>query len=577
MSMNRTNDRKGEKGAAMVMVLLLSLLLLTASAGLLMETSMNTQNVSDATAEQQAYNAAESGLQATINVLRGHVAPNPLIDPSKPADDPANLINFRKAITPSISNADHDSAGYARLSRWLNYNYSSTGGLHKDRITLGSSAENYDPQTGFSYSISISDPDRTGEVVAFNTRAEFLDTDNVWKSSLTKGNMTISYIPIDPSRPTLDVSSGEKATDFGEFRVRISSGSVTLDDDIRFQIIVNMTAPYNATKVMRGWIKGARTFSVGQNITFDFDSPVYDVMGSSFSLNTNPLQVNIVDASSMDSTKIHGKVTQPEPFRVLIRSVGYGPRGARKELEAIVQKNFFNGLSAPATLTMVGADNSNFAFSAGSSQNVTYSGQDKVGLGIIPSIGTTNKGNLMKVLDNLSGAGKKADIIGYPADISAELPFWLQSPENLHRTLEDLKRVAISAGRYYTAGQTPPNLGNVATATGITFKEGDLDLSGNGGGILVCTGKLTLRGNFKFNGLIIVTGAGGIDRKGGGNGFLEGNTVIAPYDPNNLAAGFLAPRYDISGGGTSEIVFNSSSVANGMTAVSNFVLGVAEK
>ena len=69
----------------------------------------------------------------------------------------------------------------------------------------------------------------------------------------------------------------------------------------------------------------------------------------------------------------------------------------------------------------------------------------------------------------------------------------------------------------------------------------------------------------------------GVGLGGGGNGILRGNTVIAPYNKNNLAAGFLAPKYDISGGGTSEIRYDSSSIANGMTAVSNFVLGVAEK
>ena len=86
-----------------------------------------------------------------------------------------------------------------------------------------------------------------------------------------------------------------------------------------------------------------------------------------------------------------------------------------------------------------------------------------------------------------------------------------------------------------------------------------------------------IHGNFSFNGLIIVTGAAGVDRRGGGNGTLQGNIVVAPYDLANLSAGFLPPLYDLSGGGNSGVVYNSSSVANGMVAVSNFVLGVAEK
>lgn len=67
--MQTKKNREKEKGAALVMVLMLALLLLIASAGLLLEVSMNTANVTDAIAEQQAYNAAESGIQSALNVL----------------------------------------------------------------------------------------------------------------------------------------------------------------------------------------------------------------------------------------------------------------------------------------------------------------------------------------------------------------------------------------------------------------------------------------------------------------------------------------------------------------------------
>src|SRR5437764_10710536 len=93
-----TPTRDGEKGAAMILALMISFLLLAASAGLLLESSLNTQNVSDVTAEQEAYNAAESGIQSAVNVLRGNIVPSPLIDSSKPATDDANKINFAKAL-----------------------------------------------------------------------------------------------------------------------------------------------------------------------------------------------------------------------------------------------------------------------------------------------------------------------------------------------------------------------------------------------------------------------------------------------------------------------------------------------
>ena len=102
---------------------------------------------------------------------------------------------------------------------------------------------------------------------------------------------------------------------------------------------------------------------------------------------------------------------------------------------------------------------------------------------------------------------------------------------------------------------------------------------------MVVTGKLTLNGNFSFNGLIIVTGQAGVDRSGGGNGTIQGNIVVAPYVGSRIEDGisptltssFLSPQYNLSGGGNSTVVYNSQTVAGGLVAVSNFVLGVVEK
>lgn len=100
---------------------------------------------------------------------------------------------------------------------------------------------------------------------------------------------------------------------------------------------------------------------------------------------------------------------------------------------------------------------------------------------------------------------------------------------------------------------------------------------------MIVTGKLTLKGNFAFKGIIIVTGEGGVDRSGGGDGMIEGNIVVAPYtnsrieETGAIGTNFLAPQYNLDGGGSSSITYNSSSVAAGLSAVSNFVLGVMEK
>ncbi|MDH3493239.1 MAG: hypothetical protein OEM82_06780 [Acidobacteriota bacterium] len=569
------SHRESEKGAAMVMVLLMAFLLLAASAGLLLESSMNTANVTDATAEQQAYNAAESGIQSVLNVLRGNTVPSVLLDDTKPATDPANLIDFKRAIDLSASNLPGDPSTNARLSRWINYNYTPTGAAVADRVTIG--AGGYTPDRGYAFSLRIDDPDNTGSAISYSTTGN-IDGSGTSKTFGSGGNtVTITYTPAFAAN--VDVSSGMAATDFGYFRLTTTGAGATLADDVRFSIEVNMTVPYTATRVVRGYIEAGTITptSVGSS-KINLDSIAFELMGSTTTFVADPLNLNPPNVNA-GRTDLLGSTTPAEPIRLRVRSVGFGPRGARKQLEAIVQKNFFNGMTAPATLTMVGSS-TGFVFAPGSSNVTEYSGEDAVSDLQIPPIGATNDANLDVIQDSVDGLPPhpfNGDVVGTPANVSAELPTWLQSAANLDQTIQALRNVSQSSGRYFPSGVVPPNVGDNANARGITFCDGDLEFSGAGGGILVVTGKLTLEGNFNFNGLIIVTGAQGVERSGGGTGTLQGNIVVSPYDPNNLAAGWTGPKYDLSGGGASDIVYNSSSLANGLTAVSNFVLGVAEK
>ncbi len=573
--MQTGKNRKGEKGAAMVMVLMITLLLLAAVGGLLLEVSMNTANVTDATAEQQAYNAAESGIQSAINVLRGNTTPSVLLDSSKPATDPVNQINFRKAVTLSTSNLNGETSASARLSRWMNYNYTPSGATVADRITLNSG---YEPRTGYAFGVSVIDPDNTGSIISFNTTktgggAIYDSRDKTWKNSITFDTLTITYTPSIPV--TLNVSSGSANTNYGSFLV---SGAGDIPEDLRFEVLVNMTAPYSISRGLRGYIKSGKVNAGAyDSVKVDFDSQVSQLMGSTITLDNDPMSPN----ATTGSLTVSGNMTSAEPFRVVVTATGYGPRGAKKVLEATIQKNFFNGMTAPATLTLVGPA-AGAVFEPGSSAVTEYSGKDVASTVIIPPIGTTNDANLEVVLQKTSGEPPhpfNGKITGTSANISSEMPFWLQNPTNLNGTVQSLKLTAQASGRYFASGTTPTNVGDNATARGITFVDGDLILTPqlSGGGILVVTGKLTLKGNFNFNGLILVTGANGVQRSGGGTGTLQGNIIVAPYNPSNLSAGFLPPKYDLSGGGNSGVVYNSSSVANGMVAVSNFVLAVAEK
>lgn len=151
-------NREGERGAALITVLLISVLLLTAGGALILSTSLAGTSTVDAAAEMQAYYGAEAGIQSTLNVFRGNVLPNPLFV-ANPAGSvaPQNIIDFTKALTPDTSNLASDPAGSpARFSRWLSYNYPTSGTT--DRVGISNS---YNPFGGIAYSVVLSDPDNT--------------------------------------------------------------------------------------------------------------------------------------------------------------------------------------------------------------------------------------------------------------------------------------------------------------------------------------------------------------------------------------------------------------------------------
>src|SRR5215813_6381557 len=139
----------GERGAALITVLLIATLLLAAGGALVLVTTTANMTAIDSTAEMQAYYAAEAGLQSSLSVLRGNVAP----DASMPA---GTQISFRNAVTPATSNLATDTAATPRLSAWLGYNYTPTGATNPDRVSMTPS---YAPTTGLAYSVQVSDPD----------------------------------------------------------------------------------------------------------------------------------------------------------------------------------------------------------------------------------------------------------------------------------------------------------------------------------------------------------------------------------------------------------------------------------
>lgn len=611
--------RDSEKGAALVMALVMSFLVLVACAGLLMEVTTNSANVTDAAAEQQAYYAAESGIQAAIYVLRDNVRlpDDKLIDPTKPASDPANRIDYLKALNISDSNRAAGSDrldSVPRLSRWLSYDPD-----WPDRVTMDDAP--YDLHNGYAFNIEISDPDNTGMQVTYSTSGRFFNPDATSAFKKTYGDMTNGYVIEYVPQPSIqvDTTAGTGMAKFGSFRVTKYGGGALVGSYNRFEIVMSMTLPYLDTRVIRGYVT-TNTCSNGvctmPNVLFD--SRTFSLQGSKITLLTvggNSIAATLAEgpppgfgvslstgASSITDNVISGTISSPEPIRLRIRSTGFGPRRATKQLEAIIQKNFFNGVTGPATLTLVGPPSTTacstcvpaqpattMTFNPGSSNVADYSGQDEVSSDIIPPVGTTNTGNLDTVSDSVDGLPPhpfNGNVIGVPSDVSTEITpsHWLYSPSSVDSAMKSFYSIAKDSGRYFPKGTQPGTFGDNATGSGLTFCDGDCEFTGNGGGILIVTGTLTLNGGFDFRGMIIVTGQGGVKRKGAGNGSIAGNLIIAPYVnsgvmPSSEPVGttFLAPQYDLSGGGSSMIAYNSSAVGSGLGAVDNFVLGVVEK
>lgn len=634
----QVNDRTGEQGAALVTVLMISFLLILAVAALLLEASTNTANVTDATAEEQAYYAAESGIQTAVHILRHKPVPSPLLDPSLPATDSANQVTYRKAGRPQDSNYPGDpnttaAQPIARLSRWMTYDDTFPDG---GRVVLGTAADRV------GYKVEVINPDDVGGVIAFYTEGSISGGVGASRTFLganpATDSVTITYRPVPSGAPTVvDVNSGIGATSFGKFEITATGAGAQIPERVRFTINVNINIPYQTSKNIRGYIEplpapGVVTPTSLSNLRIIYDSERFLTLGTLLSLtppnpaaaaNTPgdartiteqpgdpgapsgpygtyitgyrvyPYAPNVSGnpgQNGVGTTQVTGTFLSPEPIRLLVRSTGYGPRGATKVLETVIQKNYFDDLGAPSPLTLIGPTNTaspstTFMFSPGNSRPIFYSGRDTQLRAFLPPIGVTTDPNLATVNTAIS-TGFNGSVFGTAENVTSDLPTWLQSPARLDNTIKLLKARALALGRYVgPAAPDPPDFGDYTTGTGITYIDRDVTIQNNtnAGGLIVVTGKITFQGGFNMKGLLVVTGKDGFERSGGGSGHVEGAIVVAPYTAagltcvaNNTSC-FLSPQYKITGGGNSDFDYNSNSVANGLGALTDYVKGVAEK
>jgi Tfp pilus assembly protein PilX len=556
--------KSGERGAAMVTVILISILLVTASVAMLIAVGANTRNTTDVLAETKAYYAAESGLQATINVLRNS-----------------------STATYGSAAADPD------LSTWLNYDWPTTGTA--DRIVIGDTPANYTANLGTAYSIWAVDPDNTGASLTFSTSGVFLSGGTI------SANGKTVYYPNETASPRTEITFTDAASTVNNFTGNPVLGTFTLVNvgagatipaglALNFRIDYLLSAPRVGVKSIWGSI--TQTSSAAPKVV-RFQSQDQYLLGSHIELcsasSGGPGCADVTFNLGSTPSVLYAYITPLQPYRLKVISTGFGPHGAVKKLEAILRRNLFNGLGSPAATVMLGPSTPPpgglpFYFAPGTSNGITYSGGDcSSPSGCVPSFGVNDPNNL-EYLNDHPPSGNPNQMMPPPQMITGSVPEWQQSPQNLDVLIDQLRTTAQNSGRYFSSNAARiTNPGDFTAGTGITFCEGSCQVSGEGGGILVVTGMLTNLGGFSFKGLIIVTGEEGWDRNGGGNGQVIGNVVVAPYNtrpyiPENLSTTFLCPRYGISGGGGSDVIYGDiASIIDNTSAVSDFVAGVAEK
>ena len=617
---DRAKSRPEERGAALVAVMLFSLLLLAAGGALILTTAMTASSAAEATAEEQAYTAAEAGLQAALNVLRGNVAPNPLPTPNPSTGGVADLnkINYRRAAyrrdpggatTVPSSNKPTDASADARLSRWLNYSAD-----FPDRVALSNP---YSLLNGMAYGIVVTDPTNSDKA-AFYTQAEWSVDSSITgvlvnnaveprEVTITVGTNVarIFYTPAAPIPNSAPLTTYPPVSSvLGSFRIELPTGSAGLvvPPGIKLKLMVRQTYPVAEDLVYVATLSGeVKASPASSTLKLTFDPPVKESRVTKFTLPSSFTILYIGGGSTTsDLTAIVAGLDPPE---LLVISTGYGPRGARKMLQMTVNKFAFD-LAPPSPIVIRGADVPDGASSAptmtfnlGSSNAKRYTGEDLSGLdpqrptvaislhdwtaahdGI--SKGATVAAPQLSVLDlDPIPTPWPSTLTPIPSSSpqSAFTPSFLRTADATRNFLNYMEARARLEGRYFT---TLSGMAGSATPYNpqLTFVDGNCTLDG-GSGILIVTGTLTINGNDDFKGVILVLGGGTVYRGGGGNGNVQGAWYVAKFirrPTGSDSRKFLAPVFDVSGGGNSTFQFSSRNVMDANNLTGNSVAGVVE-
>jgi len=273
-----------------------------------------------------------------------------------------------------------------------------------------------------------------------------------------------------------------------------------------------------------------------------------------------------------------------DPSRLVIQSIGYGPKGSMKRLEMVVHRNYFN-FTPPAALTLAGG--TGMTLNLGNSNASGYTGNDihnppVAGLPTV-AVSLANQAGAQTAINNLNaqGGGTQVTPSMAAALTSSNSPDFLQTADAARAFLHTAADIAQGDNRYF--GSQAAVVGGLGTSAAplTTFIDNyggaavNLGAGYQGCGLLIVTGPLTTQGQTDFEGLILVLGNGTFNRDGNGNGHIDGGIIVANFDPNGTG-GFGNPVFSVNGGGNSDVRYNSDAIRKAFDSAGVFVAGIHE-
>jgi hypothetical protein len=572
--------RPGERGAALITALLISMLLLAAGGAFIMVAARSVKNAYGSTPEAQAYYAAEAGAQAALNALRGHVQPVPLFDTSSPTAA-GNKVTFRQLETKND------------LSPWLTYNTAYS----PKRVTI---SPNYTQQSGMAYAVSATDPDNTRTVIvgvngAFPAASASTPTTlyvgplPATGAAANQSGVNITYTPPTNNPATIDLTGSRS---FGTLQIvpvkasQFVSNTITnyYAQGVDLELTITQSAPYPATSaapaklVLKCKITGVIHPTASLNtVKLVFPGMSNYLGGVSYVRTTATVDQQL--SFSTATTIAPSTVKAPDPYRLILKVTGYGPSYAERNLQLMVSRTAFD-FKAPAAVTLRGSDSgATMSFAIGDSAKYTYTGNDNAGGQGLPAFAVTNGSDLTKATTTINGGTQVTGSSQAQQVLPSNLDDFLKTAQGARDLVSALREYAQGEDRYFPSGTAPSDFGAnnpTATPNGLfTFVDGDAALKcpAGGAGLLVVTGTLDMKGCAEFKGLMLVLGKGEVLRNGGGNGTTLGSIVVAKF---GATGNFLAPFFDSNGSGTSDVKYDSKWVETALTRLGPRVVGVSD-